>query len=93
MNNIPIPNPPPTQGCYCLDKPQECICDSNEKLLRGWAAEKLSPMTPEQREWCLSEISAVEGHERKDYETLPDKALASAVLHAWLDFCRDKGLL
>lgn len=49
-------------------------------------------MTPEQREWCLSEIDNVEGYERSNYATLPDDLLANGVLCAWMDYCRDKGL-
>lgn len=89
----PIPNPPPTSGCYCMDKPADCVCGENEIHLRGWVAEKLPPMTPEQREWCLQEIQKVEGYNRQDYETSPDKDLANGVLRAWQSFCKDKGLI
>jgi hypothetical protein len=47
----------------------------------------------EQREWCLSEIDAVEGYSRWDYETASDSDVARATLGAWTDYCRDKGLL
>lgn len=53
---------------------------------------EVPPMTPEQREWCLSEIDQVEGYERADHEASSDEALADAVLAAWTDFCRDKGM-
>ena len=50
-------------------------------------------MTPEQREFCLSEIDRVEGYERKGLEDVSDQVLASDTLSAWVDYCRDKGLL
>ena len=50
-------------------------------------------MLPEIREWCLREIAKVEGYGREAYETVPDAKLAAGVLHAWTDYCRDKGLL
>ncbi len=50
-------------------------------------------MTAEQREFCLTEIGNVEGYRRADYEESDDADLASGVLSAWTDFCRDKGLL
>jgi len=56
----------------------------------GWCRTALSPA---QREVCLTEIGAVEGYDRADYEQETDQALARGVLWAWLDFCRDKGLL
>jgi hypothetical protein len=50
-------------------------------------------MTPAQREECLEEIGRVEGYDPKDYAQLTDRDLARSVLHAWADYCRDKGLL
>jgi hypothetical protein len=50
-------------------------------------------MTAQQREFCLAEIASVEGHSRADYETATDADLAAETLSAWVDFCRDKGLL
>jgi hypothetical protein len=50
-------------------------------------------MTPSQRAWCLDEIGSVEGYKRADFEDYNDSDLARAVLHAWNDYCRDKGLL
>jgi len=72
-----------------------CACGAEERVLRGYirADPELAPMSPVQRAWCLLEISSVEGYERKDYETASDSHLASGVLSAWLDFCRDKGML
>lgn len=65
-----------------------------ERALRGWIrGEHKEPMTAEQREWCLGQIERVEGYKRTDYEASADADLAHAVLDAWTDFCRDKGLL
>jgi hypothetical protein len=50
-------------------------------------------MTPEQRAWCLDEIGSIEGYNRADYEGETDGNLARTVLSAWLDLCRDKGLV
>lgn len=65
--------------------------------LRAWCNPKngveIPPMTPEQREWCLNEIDTVEGYERKHYEGSPDELVANGVLSAWVDYCRDKGLI
>lgn len=50
-------------------------------------------MTPDQREWCLVEIESVEGFDRKQHEGSADADLAREVLAAWLEYCRDKGML
>lgn len=74
---------------------EPCVCGADERILRAYAGmtRNLPPMTPVQREWCLDEIGQIEGYERKEHEQDPDYLLASTVLHAWTDFCRDKGLL
>lgn len=73
----------------------ECICGMTERVLRHWASGRrhYEAMTPEQREWCLLEIDSVEGYSRKDHESDTDPLLAQAVLNAWQDYCRAKGLL
>jgi hypothetical protein len=50
-------------------------------------------MTPEQREWCLEEIGSVEGYDRAEHVEDSDSDLASTVLCAWTDYCRDKGMI
>lgn len=50
-------------------------------------------MTAAQREACLNEIGRVEGWTRVEHEHDPDSLLASAVLCARADYCRDKGLM
>lgn len=71
-----------------------CECGPEEKVLRYFMTPQCGhKMTPEQREWCYSEIDAVEAHDLKDYETGTDAELARGVLNAWQDYCRDKGLL
>ena len=59
-----------------------------EKALRAGAA-----LTPEQREWAADEIASVEGYTRPDLSTISDADLGREVLDAWIDFCRDKGLI
>lgn len=83
-------------GCPCNYEPH-CLCVPAERVLRLYAfANKqttMSPMTSEMREECLIEIDRVEGYSRKDYESSSDAHLANGVLHAWVDYCRDKGLI
>lgn len=88
-----IPNCPKIEGCYCYkDGRYPCECGITEKFLRSIIANEQS-LTQEQREWCLNEIDSVEGYERKHYESGPDELIANGVLSAWVDYCRDKGLM
>lgn len=79
----------------CCMGDEDCVCGSEERVLRGYIRNDahLHPMTAEQRKWCLAEIGSVEGYERSQYATHSDSDLASTVLRAWTDYCRDKGLL
>lgn len=78
----------------CCIQVGECICGQDERALRGYMrGDHKEPMTPDQREWCLNEIGQVEGYDRADYEGSSDADLATGVLFAWQDYCRDKGLL
>lgn len=71
-----------------------CGCPPAERALRAWKDGRvMPPMTPEQREWCLREIAAVEGYDRRRHEAEPDAELARTVLYAWADYCHDQGLL
>lgn len=71
-----------------------CVCMPAERVLRGWiGGADVPPMTAEQREWCLVEIEQAEGYRRSDHETESDADLANTVLSAWVDYCRDKGML
>lgn len=81
--------------CYpCARGDQECICPQSECVLRHYInGENIRPMNQNEREWCLDEIGSVEGYRRSDYESYSDADLASTVLRAWVDYCRDKGLL
>lgn len=80
--------------CYAPADGEICVCSATEAALRAYIATLPMPaMTPEQRTYCLDEIASVEGYDRKDYEACDDAALARGVLYAWMDFCRDKGLL
>lgn len=88
---------PQANCCMADDGPAEehgCACPAEERALRGWQdGQKMPPMTPEQREYCLEQIGQVEGYRREDYEAEADPDLARGVLNAWTDYCRDKGLL
>lgn len=95
MNEMPdCPYPPVSCVCYKEEAHMPCVCGMSERALRAWSGGvvEIEPMTPEQREWCLSEIDSVEGYARKDYEASDDGRLARGVLSAWHDYCRDKGL-
>lgn len=71
-----------------------CVCPDMERALRGWVrGDSIPPMTPEQREACLSEIGKVEGYSRAEHEAENDSHLAQTTLSAWADYCRDKGLI
>jgi len=69
-----------------------CVCPTTEKALRAIKNSDLR-MTLEQREWCLNELNKVEGYDRREHEHDWDRTLANAVLCAWTDYARDKGLL
>jgi hypothetical protein len=85
-----------TRSCSCYRDPDLCVCEDGERGLRmfmdGCAP---TPMTAEQREWCLREIDrgTEYGYERAAYETGEDRVLARAVIEVWVEYCRDKGLL
>lgn len=98
-----MPSCPSVAYCHCFPEEEQaanergkthCVCGESEKALRGWSNGRITaPMTLEQREWCLTEIDNVEGRDRSDYEKATDGELARYVLDAWVDYCRDKGLI
>lgn len=69
-----------------------CACGFQERALRAVIAGQYRPMTPAEREWCKHEIVSVEGYS-DDRAEGSDADVARTVLHAWTDYCRDKGLL
>ena len=87
----------PKLNCQCFDDERRCICPPAERALRAHSAYKRDPelpaMTEVQRAWCLDEIGSVEGYRAADHETDSDSGLASTTLRAWVDYCRDKGLM
>lgn len=88
-----MPNLPAVSVCVCRADESACDCGKTERALRAWMHGKLTvPMTQEQRTWCLEEIDSVEGYSARDYLGVKDALLASGVIDAWLDYCRDKGL-
>ena len=89
-NTVPgCPHPP----CQCDMQARVCVCSPTEKALRAWVNGVIPDMDAEQRAWCLREIEAVEGFTEDDHEGLGSAGLARAVLHAWAEIARDKGLL
>ncbi len=90
-----MPNCPVLTECCVCGNLDACLCGDSERALHKWAGrvKDMPSMTLEQREWCLREIGSVEGWSRDDHENDTDEHLANSVLSAWLDYCRDKGLL
>lgn len=84
----------PETPCCIKAAAGECICGKEERALRGFMAGRIKdPMTAEQREYCLSQIDQIEGYSRAEYASTSDPDLAHGVLSAWVDYCRDKGVL
>lgn len=89
----------PEVPCSCLCEEDQrdggCMCQNAERALRQIAAGNATkPMNHEQRAWCIREVVAVEGYSESDAnENTPDCELAHNVLCAWVDYCRDKGML
>ena len=81
--------------CMCLAPAEQeesgCMCTLEERALRHCMAGKTT-LKPEQRKYCHDQIVAVEGYSERDTEG-DDADVARTVLHAWTDYCRDKGLL
>lgn len=84
----------PEASCCAPNYPMGCVCTSAERAIRAWKEGRMTePMTIEQRAWCLSQIASVEGYNAANYSDASDVNLAEGTLDAWLDYCRDKGLL
>lgn len=79
----------------CQGPDAKCVCLREERVLRAYVGGYggLPSMTFREREWCLDEIHSVEGYDRKDFQAASDAVLAQGVLSAWLDYCRDMGVL
>ncbi|OHD28241.1 MAG: hypothetical protein A2Y38_25290 [Spirochaetes bacterium GWB1_59_5] len=80
----------------CVDCDHSDRCVNDEAVLRSYdrCGDTRPPaMNVHQREWCLQEINEVEGWNRDDYEAVPDQELARAVVQAWGDYARDKGVV
>jgi hypothetical protein len=85
----------PHVACECWDLEDgdsSCVCGASERVLRAIHRGQVK-LTDDQREWCLSEIAAVEGYTRAEYAMADDATIAHGVMCAWTDYCRDKGLL
>ena len=87
-------DPWPSAPCCMFSRADEnCRCGPDERVLRAILAGSVTaPMTRHQRAWCIAEVARGEGNRRQDVEDLGDQDLARAVLGAWLDEARDKGL-
>lgn len=83
----------PLLECATCEFSDRCI--GEEAALRHFTykLEGFPAMTQEQRDWCLAEISAVEGWDSRYHVDEDDASLAGSVLHAWADYARDKGLM
>jgi hypothetical protein len=89
-----------SQPCQChgsvwVPTAKDCICPPTERFIRAYSHDEngeLPALTPEQRAWMLDQIGRVEGYTRAEHENDSDKWLAVAVLSAWRDFARDKGI-
>lgn len=95
MSEGPIDIQWPFAPCCMCWGDDSCMCTPMERALRGWtrASSTMPAMTAEQRDLCLQEIAQVEGYDRAEWEGEGDAALANGTLSAWIDYCRDKGLL
>lgn len=84
----------PLYPCSCMSEEPDCLCGtaSEERALRYIAAVPCPPMTAEQRAWCRAEILSVEGYDHVA-DDISDSELAETVMHAWTDYCRDKGMI
>lgn len=85
------------ERCIC-DGQSACVCTPGERTLRAYCDPNTTfrfeaPMTSEMRQECLDQIGMVEGFKREEYVDAPDALLANGVLHAWEEYCRDKGVL
>lgn len=86
-----------TLPCKCFNDRRSCLCQDGERALHHYAAKNtLPPMTPEQRAWCLAEVRSVEGMDSETRELedgADDNTYAHYTLRAWIEYCRDKGLI
>lgn len=98
-----MPGPHPATMCCCILSSAQvatpCVCGPDERLLRNWQARVpfVPPMTGDQRAWCVQQIrdcgdSTIQPDD-VDLAVASDEDLASLTLHAWQDYCRDKGLI
>lgn len=72
---------------------QQCYgCPREERALHAIMAGRYRAMTQAERDWCKRQIASVEGYSESDAEG-SDADVARTVTHAWVDYCRDKGLL
>lgn len=90
----------PDVDCACIPVVEffdyGCVCGPDERFLRhlarGWSD---YVMTTEQKTWCAAEIRACGDatHQPDHFDDYDDQDMAKAVLSAWSDYARDKGLI
>lgn len=87
FQNMPLPK------CATCEFSDNCV--GEEAALRHFIYQlpETPAMSQEQRDWCLAEISCVEGWDSRYHVEEDDASLAKNVLYAWADYTRDKGLM
>lgn len=101
MSECEMPGPLPDVPCQCVGSHwvptvDDCICGESERCLRAWQYERSPvPMTEAQRQWCRNEIKVVgDSTSQPDtFDDFTDADYGRDTLTAWVDYCRDKGLL
>jgi len=104
MRETPFDQLRGTLPCYCYsDQPDGCVCSDCERALPHYHRRQkgkrldLPPMPSAQRAWCLSEVRSVEGMgaeaQELEREGTEDRWFACYVIDAWVEYCRDKGLI
>jgi hypothetical protein len=83
-----------TDPAPCCSEPDAigCVCGPHERALRAIASSQYRAMTSAERDWCKQEIVSIEGYDESSAEGT-DADVARTVLHAWTDYCRDKGMI
>lgn len=78
--------------CCMGENADGCACGFTEERALRAVIDGRRSMTGDERAWCSDQIASVEGHEAPPADW-SDVDVARGVLSAWMDYCRDKGLL
>jgi hypothetical protein len=79
-------------ACCMGQSADGCACGFTEERALRAVIDGRRSMTPDERAWCSDQIASVEGHEAPPADW-SDVDVARGVLSAWMDYCRDKGML